>query len=266
VLFSAEKRRQTRRRAAAFFVLAATCSIAPGALIQGSGHSFWHPMSCGLAEFGGHEDARARLYPWFVPEADLPTDATPINDWSDERSFRRVRAIDASIPLYSAEYESIMRGDYFDTWRRYPVGMLRTYAARFMNVVTLNPMQAHTADSRIIRTTTDAIAFAAFFVVVIVAWRTRLPRRAWFLLAAFAPMIVAPMIAHSGYIMYNAPARLPFYLFAFWTLHHLLHHPRRTAIIIAPSATALKQCGSERTTPHRMPDTLQHGRQKTRAL
>ena len=44
---------------------------------------------------------------------------------------------------------------------------------------------------------------------------------------AFAPMLVAPIIAHSGYIMYNAPARLPYYIFAAWTLQHLLRRRYR---------------------------------------
>lgn len=209
-----------RRRTAALTLVAVVVAIAPGILARSPGHVFWHPMHCGLGEFGGYEDAQARLYPWFVPASDLPPDATPIEDWSDDRSFRRVRLIDSNIIKCSPAYESIMRSDYYDNWRRYPVGMVRTYAARLKNVLTLNPAQSHTADSRILRTPADTFALAAFLAMLVIAWRTRLNRRAWLMLAVFSPMLVAPLIAHSGYIMYNAPARLPFYVFAFWTFQH----------------------------------------------
>ncbi|MCA9257093.1 MAG: hypothetical protein KDA33_15695, partial [Phycisphaerales bacterium] len=103
-----------------------------------------------------------------------------------------------------------------------PVAMLQTYGRRLMNVATLNPWQSHTTDSRIIYTFADTMAVAFLLAILLIAWRIRLPRRAIWLTIAFAPMIVAPMIAHSGYIMYNAPARLPFYVFALWTLHHAI--------------------------------------------
>ncbi|MCB9854464.1 MAG: hypothetical protein H6818_02170 [Phycisphaerales bacterium] len=219
--FTNELRRRIRIRAFATIILAIVSGAAPGFLVKSTGHVFWHPMHCGLAEFGGHEDAQARLIPWFVPAKDLPDDVTPINDWSDERSYRRARAAIPGVIPCSAEYDALMRDDYIDVWRRYPIGMLRTYAHRLANVLTLNPWQSHTTDSRIIASPFDAVAFALLIGLAVIAWRSRLPARNWMLTMAFAPMLVAPLIAHSGYIMYNAPARLPLYIFALCTLQHL---------------------------------------------
>lgn len=232
--YRTDARQIIRRRALAFFLLALVLAKIPGVFLNSSGHVFWHPLHCGLAEFGGHEDAQARLYPWFVPAADLPTDAVAIDDWTDDRSFRRARHVIPNIKTCSAEYDAIMREDYFDVWRRYPAGMLQTYAMRLANVVTPNPMHAYTTASRIVPTSADRFLLIGSLALIIAAWRLRVPTRAWIFAIALSPMLIPPIIAHSGYIMYNAPARLPLYIFALWTLDHAWRQWRLTSKQPAP--------------------------------
>ncbi len=230
-------RAKIRRRALAFFALALLLSKVPGLLLNSSGHVFWHPLHCGLAEFGGHEDAQARLYPWFVPAADLPANAIPIDDWTDDRSFRRARQIIPDVKTCSAEYDAIMRDDYVDLWRKYPTGLLQTYGIRLANVFTLNPMHAHTTASRIVPSTTDRVLLIGWIATMLAAVLLRAPNRTWFLLVALSPMLIPPIIAHSGYIMYNAPARLPLYIFALCTLDHAWRRWRLTSKQPTPGHT-----------------------------
>lgn len=212
-LVKREEARSVRLKATACLLGAVLVAALPRLTLGRSNHVFWHSFHCGLVEFGGHEDGRFNVYPFFVPAADLPKDARPITRWNDQRQARLAGRIEPGVGHYTTEYESILREDALRIAATYPWGMVKLIARRLWRLTCLNPWQQHTVDSLILRHSSDT-AWRLFWLGVCVGgiW-AGISRRTVFLCLALLPLLLPPLLVHSGYIMYNMPAQFPLYLF-----------------------------------------------------
>ena len=173
---------------------------------------FWHALHCGLAEFGGYEDSRGEIYPYFVPRDALPPDARPVDCWSDQREVRFVQSVDPAIREWTPEYERVMRDDFFRIVRQNPAGTAGLIGRRLWRLMALNPWARHTADSELLPCWTDDLARAIWGVLCVGGLICGLPRRTLLVACGLLPLALPPLLVHSGYIMYNLAGQFPLYL------------------------------------------------------
>lgn len=211
-----------------FVLITAVFSIA--LLGTAQKHAFWHSLYCGLLEFGGYRDPECRIYPYFVPKRDIPANAKKIGWVSDFEGFRFARKVNPAVELCSPEYGGIIKQEFSRIAWKYPLGMIRLMTRRVVRFLFLNPWHYKDKDSSVIRHWTDFF-FAGFWSAVFCAGiLTGIPRRVVLVFISLLPSALPPLLANSGYIMYNLPGRLPFYLLGVYILcvnvPNLLKHKR----------------------------------------
>lgn len=224
--------RRVRVRAGLAILAVALLTTIPARLIGRTNHILWHPLHCGLAEFGGHVDANGKLYPYFVPPGDTPSTATAIDAWSDQIQFAMARQEKPDIQLESYEYEALIREDFLRLARSYPLGMAHLVARRAWRVINLNPWVVHRPDSAIEERAVDDLWRAGWLILVLAGAWAGYSRRVLLLGLAGAPLLLPVLLVHSGYVMYNMSAQFSLHLLALAAAHGLLRRRAKPCIPI----------------------------------
>jgi hypothetical protein len=220
-IVEAARARQVRRRAIACGAALVLLCLVRAAWLP-PGRVVWHSLHSGLLEFGGHRDADGRIYPYFVPAAEIPAGAEPVARWSDNIAFDLATRTRADVRRFSTEYEAIMRQDVMRVVRRYPAGVARLVARRVWRLLIVNPWQQRDRVSGLIPRWFDTPLRLAWLTVVALGFYKGLGTRALVPIAALTPLAVPPLLVHSGYLMYNFPAHLIFYLLIACSLRVLI--------------------------------------------
>jgi len=231
-------RRPTRRlrlKAGLGLLVVALLTTVPARLIGRTNHLLWHPLHCGLAEFGGHTDAAGRLYPYFVPARDLPPDTVPVHAWSDDLQFALARQVNPAIEAASREYEAVIRDDFLRLVREYPLGVAGLMARRAWRVVNLNPRVGHGPDSAVKEDATGPFWRLGWILLVLLGGWLGYLRRELLLVLGLTPLLLPVLLVHSGYTMYNLSAQFPLYLLSLAALHKLTGLKRRGEAVLAES-------------------------------
>jgi hypothetical protein len=175
-------------------------------------HVLWHSLHSGLLEFGGHRDAGGHIYPYFVSPAKLPPGAEFVPRWSDNMAFDLVSRTRPGVVVYSAEYEEIVRQDVLRVLTNYPLGITRLLGRRLWRVLILNPWQARGPDSLLISEWFDTPLRIAWLTLVAAGFYRGVGTRTLLSIMALTPLLLPALLVHSGYLMYNFPGHLVFYL------------------------------------------------------
>lgn len=185
-------------------------------------HVLWHSLHSGLLEFGGHRDAGGHIYPYFVSPTELPPDAEFIPRWSDNMAFDLVSRTRPGIVVYSVEYEEIVRQDVVRVLTQYPLGMARLLGRRLWRVLILNPWQHREPDSLLIAEWFDTPLRIAWLALVAAGLYRGLGTRTLIPIMSLTPLLLPSLLVHSGYLMYNFPGHLVFYLLLACSIRALL--------------------------------------------
>jgi len=126
---------QLRKRAIFCALLLVLCMGQKKFFLKSAGHPIWHSIHAGLMEFGGYIGKNHRLYPYFVPKAEVPEGAKERTTWNDYNEYEYAKSLDPKIQIYSAAYGKILGKDYIYFWKAYPVGMLGMHLRRIWNLL-----------------------------------------------------------------------------------------------------------------------------------
>ncbi len=225
----AERRaaRRLRLKAILGLLVVVMLTAVPARLVGRTNHLLWHPLHCGLAEFGGHTDAAGRLYPYFVPSSDLPPETVPVHAWSDDLQFALARHVAPGIEAASYEYEAVIREDFLRIVRSYPLGVADLIARRAWRVLNLNPWVGHGPDSAVREDGTGTFWRLGWILLALLGGWLGYPRRALLLVLGLTPLLLPVLLVHSGYAMYNLSAQFPLYLLILAAIHSLTRLGRR---------------------------------------
>lgn len=191
-------------------------------LHPGTGHPIWHSIHAGLLEFGGHIGPDQRIYPGFVPAAEIPPGAVAENTWNDYFEYRFARAVAPKVNLYSPEYGKILRQDYLRFWRNYPWDMLRLHAKRIWNIVDWDIWSWRLYDHNVnpnfwLGLIARAIFLGVFLLALFfVGWRQTL-----FAAGFVAPLSLSGVIVFSSYGYYQTPFRVCLFVFILFLVREL---------------------------------------------
>lgn len=202
-------------------------------LVVPQSHVVWHSIHTGLMEYGGHVDAAGRIYPYFVPESDIPQNSTVATRWSDNYAKDLVSRTRPNVPVYSQEYEDIVRADAMRVISAYPSGVASLVARRLWRFFIVNPWQPTSPVSQLIDRWYDTPLRILWIAVVCIGLMRGLGGCVLVPLAALLPLAVPPLLVHSGYLMYNFPGHLAVYIAvvcsiaAFWRGSNSFQHSTR---------------------------------------
>jgi hypothetical protein len=166
--------------------------------INKHGHPVWHALHAGLMEFGGHVDSKKRIYPYFVPASDIPTNSIKRSSWSDSTTYQFVEMQNPNVTAFSKEYGSILKRDYLRIAYTYPLGMLRLFARRLGNLLYPDiwfwKPDKHTGTERAQENLALTVASILFVLAALVFDKNRLR----FLLIFSLPLILPALLVYSS--------------------------------------------------------------------
>lgn len=174
-------------------------------------HAVWRSVHAGLFENGGWLDPATKIAtPAFAPPPNVPG-PLPFDGWSDEIEETMTHRLDPAyrgMGDYRPAHEAYFRDEVLAWARRYPLAIARLGLRRAWNLLRVNPWPETEPSSKILpREPIDTGSRLLLLLVIAGALAAGVARKPEFwifasLLAYGAP----PLLVHSGYLMYNAPA------------------------------------------------------------
>lgn len=179
-------------------------------------HIFWHSMHAGLYEHGGIKTHDNKFIPLhLIKPEDYKNSVVVFDSWMDAIQSNIVSLHDPKIKIYSKEYESVLKQNYFELLKHDPIENLKFYLARIPKILSFYPYKEHVPSGEINFKPYNQFFGYLFFIIFILFIVNKQISSIYKVTFSFflASSSIPSFLVHPNYIIYNAPI-----LFSQWMI------------------------------------------------